>query len=326
MRTIHSNIVEYIRESGSILITSHEDPDGDSIGSQLALYRYINSLNKNVAIVDQGAISGKYKFLPNIDLIGKIEEYSGEKHFDLAIILECPELERVGRVADLIRKGMKLINIDHHPDNTGFGDVTLIDSRAAAVGEILTEFFLDISFRIDEETASLLYAAILTDTGRFRFDSTTRRTMEIAGQLVEFGANPRKICDNIYYSLTESTLRLTGTLFSQAGLFENGRICLISLDKKMLRDNCFDMADTDGMAEYTLYCKDVLVGGFLREIDGKATKVSLRSRDSINVSRLAHKYGGGGHFNASGYSVGLPIEVARERLLDDLKELVSDTI
>ncbi|UCD94109.1 MAG: bifunctional oligoribonuclease/PAP phosphatase NrnA [Candidatus Zixiibacteriota bacterium] len=321
-----SRISEYIRDAESILITGHVDPDGDLIGSQLALWRYISSLKKKVAVINEGRIPGKYDFLPCIDHYTEISEYKGDGKFDLAIVVECPSRGRCGRVASLIGRETRIINIDHHLDNEKYGEIVFHDGDASAVGEMLAEYFLSVEYKIDRDLATLLYVAILTDTGRFRFSSTTRRTMEIAGMLIELGAEPRRISDYIYYSFSEPSLRLVGRIFSGIEFFADGKICLISLDRETLKENQSESSDTEGMAEYTLFGRGVRVGGLLREIDSAQTKVSLRSRDSINVSTLAHKHGGGGHYNASGYIIALPMKEAREKLLEDLQEIVNDSV
>jgi phosphoesterase RecJ-like protein len=318
---IHSQIVEYFDRAESILITAHADPDGDSIGTQLALARYLKTLGKKVEVVNQGMLPDRLNDLPAIEMLTNIDDYKANTSFDLAVFLECSNPERAGSVVELISEGIKIINIDHHPDKTNFGDIVYVNSKAAAVGEMVTEFFMDIGFQIDADIARLLYTGILTDTGRFRFNSTTRRTMEIAGYLIECGADPRNICDDIYYSISPGALKLTGRLFLESRLFENDKICFISVDNKLI-DSCrASLSDTDGMAEFTLYIKGVVAGAMFRELDENNTKVSLRSRGAIDVGRLANKYSGGGHANASGCTINLPMRKAEEVLLSDLKEL-----
>jgi len=326
MKKIHNDIQELISGAASILISSHLDSDGDSLGSQLAMARYIDSLGEKCVIINHGAISEKYMFLPDIDRVLSIEKYDSDKKFDLAVILECPHTGRTGDVRHLIDADTQIINIDHHPDNSGYGDIIHVDPKASAVAEMLAEFFFDADFEIDQETATQLYTAILTDTGRFRFNSTTRRTMEIAGRLIELGADPRYISDNVYYSFTEATMRLIGRVFSNVNFFDNGNICLISLDSKTLKENSCNSADTEGMAEYTLFGKSVKVGGLLKEVGERKTKVSLRSRNRINVGLVAHKYGGGGHDNASGFHVDLPLAEAHQQVLADLKEIINGSV
>ncbi|MCX6826575.1 MAG: bifunctional oligoribonuclease/PAP phosphatase NrnA [candidate division Zixibacteria bacterium] len=325
-KEIYKEIAAQIKGSQSILITSHEDPDGDSIGSQLAMRRLAADLNKVAVIINHGLIPLKYRFLPEIEHITEIRQYNNINAFDLIIMLDCPTLERSGEVNILINKKQTIINIDHHPDNTVFGNINLIDSKASSVGEILCELFLHLKIRIDEISAAQLFAAILTDTGRFRYETTGQRTMEVAGHLIECGAHPREICDQIYYSISESTLRLTGQVLSGIEFFQEGKICLLRLNRTLLEANHSNLSETDGLTDYALFGKDVMVGALLREIDDRRTEVSLRSRGSLDVSRLAHKYGGGGHYNAAGFAVNLPLEQVDEKLLKDIRELINGSI
>ena len=322
-QTIYKEIYSAIRNAESILISSHEDPDGDSIGSQLAVRRMALALGKKVEVVNQGRIPAKYVFLPEISQIKDIKKYRDDSTFDLAIIIECPDLERSGEVTRLLHKDTLLINIDHHPDNSSFGQINLLDSRSSSVGEMLAEFFDEIDWKIDAETAVCLYTAVLTDTGRFRYNSTTRRTMEIAGRLIELGANPREICDRIYYTMPFSLIRLTGSALTNINFYENGKICLMQVDRKMLEQSQADYSELDGLADYTLFGQGVIVGGLIKEIDRGRTKVSLRSRGGIDVSKIAHKYGGGGHHNAAGFAVNMPIETVSEKLLSDVRKMVN---
>ena len=321
-----AELFEIIKSSQSVLISSHEEPDGDSIGSQLALLQLITNLGKNGLILNRGTIPFKYRFLPDIALINDITKYDGGMNFDLAIVLECPGLERTGGAEKLVTPETLIINIDHHPDNQDFGTVNYVDSEISSVGEMLAELFLEADIPIDQKTATWLYAAILTDTGRFRYGSTKRRTMEIAGRLIEAGANQRDICDNIYYSLPSSTLLLTGAVLSGISFFENGKICLLQLEQSTLEKNGADLSEADGLTDFSLFGHGVIVGGLLKEINGNRTKVSLRSRDSLDVSRLAHKYGGGGHHSAAGFMIELPLEAARKVVLEELKEIVNGSI
>jgi phosphoesterase RecJ-like protein len=322
MTGIFNEISKAIDDSKNILISSHMDPDGDSIGSMIAFYNYAQKIGKNAVMLNCGDIPDKYKFFPNIEKVTDIDDYTDSNAFDLAIMLECPTPERSGGAERYFNESIRIINIDHHPDNTGFGDIVYVDKDASSVGEMITDLFINIGYPIDVDTATVLFAAILTDTGRFRFENTGSKTMEMAGKLIEYGANPREISDNIYYSFPSRILRLTGMLLAGMELYEDGKICVMTMDNDMLNGNKYKSGDTEGMAELTLYDKNVLVGVFLRELEQSKTKVSLRSRNNYNVSKLAHKYCGGGHVNASGFTAELSIEAARKQLLDDLKELV----
>jgi bifunctional oligoribonuclease and PAP phosphatase NrnA len=300
----------------------HEEPDGDSIGSQLALARYIRASGKQVTIVNRGVIPAKYRFIPDSNLILAPSQLNIEDNFDLAIFVDCPRMERTGGILPRITDNTAIINIDHHPDNAAYGTVNLIDPSISSVGEILCDFFEDSEIIIDNNMAIALYVAIITDTGRFRYQSTTRRTMEVAGRLIEMGADPREICDKVYYSLLPGTLRMTGQVLSGIKFYENGKICLLQMERSNLIDNKLDIGETDGLTDYSLFGDGVVVGALLKEINAIKTKVSLRSRDSIDVSLLAHKYGGGGHRNAAGYTLELSLKSTEEKVLNDLKGLI----
>jgi len=326
MNSKFADIKKAIDSASSVLITSHKDPDGDSLGSMLAMYNYVTSLGKKAVALNDGEIPGKYKFFPGIEKVSNVDDYANDNTFDLNIILECPTIDRSGKVKKYVSADIKTINIDHHPDNIGYGEIIIVDAKASAVGEILTEYFIEIGYEIPSDSANLLYSAILTDTGRFRFESTTSKTLMTAGKLIEYGADPRNISDYIYYSIPSKVLKLTGKILSELNTYDNGKICLISLEKNMLNGSEYNASDTEGMAEFVMYDRTVQAGGFLREIEPSKTKVSLRSIRPYDVSSIAHKYGGGGHLNAAGYTIELPIAEVREKLLSELQELINGAV
>ncbi|MCP4705168.1 MAG: bifunctional oligoribonuclease/PAP phosphatase NrnA [candidate division Zixibacteria bacterium] len=325
----YNDIQKAVADSRSVLIFSHSAPDGDSIGSQLAFQNYILDCGKDVVIINDGAFPGLYKNLPDIEVIRDINNYSikeVEKKPDLIVVLDCSNLERLAKAQELIIDNIPIINIDHHPDNSEFGNINIVNSSSSSTSEILTEYFLGIDHTIDRKTASLLYTGILTDTGRFRFESTSRRTMELVGVLIERGANPRKICDDIYYSIPPSILKMTGKMLEDAEFYENGKICLMELNKENIKKHNASFGDFDGLAEYTLHTENALVGALLKELEDKNIKVSLRSKGNINVSKVAHIYGGGGHRNASGFVMKSSQKESRKKLLDNLKGLVDASV
>jgi len=325
-QTIYNEIIDKIKSSQKILIASHRDPDGDSIGSQLALYNFIGSLGKKADIFSLGEIPYKYRFLPGIDAVRQLTANNKEIEYDLAIILDCSDLHRIGEVEDLIGEDTFKIDIDHHPDNTGYGNLNLIRPEASSIGEILLEIFIEAEWDFDRDTAILLYTAILTDTGRFRFDSVSRRTMELAGLLLDKGVSPREITDKVYFSMPPSILKMTGELLSRIEFYEDNQICIMGLDKETIEKNKTALGDMEGLAEYTLYGENTRVGGLLKEQPDNKTKVSLRSRKNIDVSKLAQKHGGGGHVNASGCIFNMPYEQTRDKLVEELRELVNGTL
>ncbi len=317
---IQDEIYGLISNARKILVCGHDDPDGDSLGTMLGLRRYLLTLDKDVTVVRKGTIPYKYMFLPDIDNIVELENADGQH--DLVIFLECSNPSRAGDVSGLHALETKIINIDHHPDNTGYGDAVWQDVKASSVGEMMWEFMEHVGYDPDEACATQLYTAILTDTGRFRFHSTTRKTMETAGRMIEFGADPRTICDRVYFSLRPSTLKLTGLLLTDMEYHADDRVCFMFLTDDKIKTSAAAWDEVEGLVDYALFGEKTLVGGLLKERKAGLTKVSLRSRGKYDVSALAHKYNGGGHVNASGCEIRLPMKDAARQLLGDIKEML----
>jgi phosphoesterase RecJ-like protein len=307
-----------------VLVVSHVDPDGDSLGTQLAFSTYLKSLGKVVYLVREDRNPAKYEFLPGIDQIPHIRDIKDELDIDTVVSLECPTFSRAGDIVKKISDDLTIINIDHHQDNDNFGAVNWIDKEASSVGEMVYEMFEYFNYRIDNDTAVQLYTAILTDTGRFRFESTSARTMEIAGKLIEAGANPREICDKVFYNLQTATMKLIGYALSAAEFINGGKVCVISLPKEILYSSEFGKADSEGIAEYSLYGKDVTLGVVFKETENGSTRVSLRSRGEPNVAELAAGFGGGGHICAAGCSIEKPLTEARDEFLKKMNDQLND--
>ncbi len=305
-----------LKASRRILVASHIDPDGDAIGTQLAFAAYLEDLGKEVFLVRHGDIPHKYRFLSGVDRIPHFSEYeSSPPDIDTALILECPTVERIGQASQLLKPGISIVNIDHHFDNSYFGAVNWIDSKASSVGEMAYEYFQTVGFEISKSTAEQLYTAILTDTGRFRFSSTSPRTMEIAGKLIEAGVQPQRITDLVYFDVRSSTIKLVGKVLNSIEFLFDGRICILTQTRRMLEETGADASEAEGVVDYTLHSSGVIGGALLKENEGAHTRVSFRSKDGINVAEIAAKYGGGGHFNASGCTIPMPIEDARKEVI-----------
>ena len=313
-----------IESAKKLLVVSHIDPDGDALGTQLAFAAYLRSLGKEVTLVREDAIPERYEFLPGIERIRHIDDIKDSLDIDTVIALECPKLSRAGVVISSLRDDIKIINIDHHQDNDNYGQVQWIDKDASSVGEMVYELFESFRYQIDEKTAVLLFTAILTDTGRFRYESTTGRTLEIAGKLIEAGANPRDICDKVFYNLQPATIKLIGNVLSNAEFIDNGRTCLLSLPIQILESAEYGEAESEGIAEYSLYGKGVTLGVTFKERSRGTTRISLRSRGNPNVAKLAAEFGGGGHICAAGCSIDKPMSEAKKEFLNRLNEFQVD--
>jgi phosphoesterase RecJ-like protein len=303
-----------------VVVITHVDPDGDAIGTQLAFGDYLRGLGKTYALVRDAEIPRKYTFLPGVESIVPVANLNGDLRFDTVLVLECPNHLRMGQAARFLQDGVAVVNIDHHPDSRVEGDVDWIDTRASSVGEMAFEYFQAVGYEISPEMATQLYTAILTDTGRFRFESTSPRTLAVAGELVARGADPRSICDQVYFDLDAATMLLTARVLNSIRYFEDGRICVLSLTRDMMLETGASEGSTEGLVDYTLLTKGVLVGALLKEVDTDFTKVSLRSRGNINVAEIASELGGGGHANAAGGRLKMGIEDALAEIVRILGE------
>ncbi len=304
-------IRDFILKKDNILIVSHTVPDGDSIGSQMAVGNFLLSRGKKVMLVNQDEIPSRYRFL---DPRKRIKKSFEGFHPDLVLVLECSNLNRIGRLKDMIPKGSTIINIDHHPDNTLFGSINYLDPQASAIGEIIYDLLKSADYSFDLNTANALYASILTDTGRFSFSNTTARSLMICSELIQLGTDPKFVNDQLYFNHSEGCLKLLGNILGNLKLLGNGKYCFLSITYKLIRAFKVNPQDTEGFVDYTLFLEGVVVGAFFLETSQKVVRVSLRSNSSIDVGRIAKYFGGGGHRNASGFTLNEDFEDAKKKV------------
>jgi phosphoesterase RecJ-like protein len=321
-KEIRAEIIERIRRGGKVLIASHVNPDGDSIGSQLALYDLCHQLGAQPTIVSHDQVTSRYRFLSKYDLLEAYQKEKTYQDFDFAIVLEATELDRIGQVKKLLKPDTQIINIDHHPGNPAYGNINLIDESAAAAGVMIYLLFQEAGVEVSRDNADELFTAIVTDTGRFCFPNSNAEALEISARLIEAGAAPKSICEHLYSQYSEDQVRLLGELISHMELHHAGKTCFLVCSREVCSKYAPDASDMDGLVNYSLYTAGVQVGVLLREIEEKVTKVSLRSSDKIDVGALARRFNGGGHVNAAGCNIKLPLPEARAELLKNIGELV----
>ncbi|HXF48311.1 MAG TPA: bifunctional oligoribonuclease/PAP phosphatase NrnA [Verrucomicrobiae bacterium] len=317
-------VEKVLSQAKNILVTSHQDPDGDSVGSQMALIAYLVKKRKKVAAFNQGKMPSKYRFLDPKGVIQEAAEPLPDFVPDAAFVVECPSLRRIGCVQKLLRPETVIVNIDHHPRNEKFGQVNWLDAKASAVGEMIYDFLTAARFKITPGVAEALYTAILTDTGRFRYSSTHPRTLEICAHLMKLGANPQKITEEVYYRISPSDLRLVARVLEGMELHLDNRICFLSIDNRILAETGARFEDTEGIVDYSLFLREVQVGALFKELTPGKTKVSLRSQNGIDISPIAKAFGGGGHPNASGCALSLPMAEAKRTVLEKVSELLQN--
>ncbi len=311
-----------INSHKSFLLTSHIDPDGDSLGSLMAMYYSLVDRSKKACIMNQGAIPEKYRFMNPGNLI---INSAGKLPFEpeVIIVLECPSLDRIGFVKDLIPKSAFLINIDHHNDNDNYANINLIDSESSAVAEVLFFLFEEDCVAITPEIAKLLYAAISADTGRFRFGSTTSRCMEVASKLIERGANPKEISDHLYSGILPNTMQLLGLTLSSLKITSDGLIGYFIIKNDDVNKSGADLRNSEGFVDFILAVSGVQLGFLFKELSGDEVKISVRSQNGYDSALFASKFSGGGHTNAAGFSRKGQIDKVVSEVIENAREFVS---
>jgi len=309
-------VLQEIQARRHFLVTSHARPDGDAIGSTLALAQVLRKLGKTAEVILRDSVPVIYKPLPLADTIVNAAQVND--NYDAAIILECDSIQRT-RLQGL--EHCFLINIDHHASSKAFADVNWIDPSAVATAELVFRLAQAAQVKLTPEIATCLYTALLTNTGSFCYSGTNACTFELAKYLVEHGADPGKIAQSVYFSSPTSKMRLLGAALSR--LQRDGAVTWMSVTRHDLeRCGALD-EDCEGLVNYALGIAGVEVAVFFRELATERVRVSIRSKGAVDVAEIAGKFGGGGHECAGGFSTEGPIQAAVDLVLAELRGKVS---
>jgi phosphoesterase RecJ-like protein len=305
-------VLQEIEKRHSFLVTSHARPDGDAIGSTLALAQILRQMGKKAEVVLRDPVPVIYQPLPFSENI--INSSHGGGNYDAAIILECDSIQRT-RLQGL--EDHFLINIDHHSSAKPYANVNWIDASAVATAELIFRLAQTARVKLSPEIATCLYTAVLTDTGSFCYSPTNSCTFELAKILVEHGADPNQIAQNVYFSSPFSKMRLLGAALSR--LERDGAITWMSVTRQDMENFGALDEDCEGLVNYALSIAGVEVAVFFRELAKERVRISIRSKGEINVAEIAEKFGGGGHECAAGFSTEGPMPAATERVLRELR-------
>jgi len=310
-------IVDAIRARQRFVLSSHARPDGDSIGSQLAMAYALKALGKEVVAVNADPAPPPLMAFPAVPGIRIAKEAVGT--FDAAIIMECGDLSRTG-VRGLER--FFLINIDHHPGNTAYGQINWFDPAAAACGEMVFDLVLALGVPLSPEIATHVYLAILTDTGSFHYSNITPRTFEIARQCIVAGVDPVLVARNVYDSNNMGRLKLFGAVLSAMQIDQSGRIAIVYLDHEMARAAGGTYEDTEGLINLPLTVKEICAVVFFKEEEGETYRVSMRSKGEIDIGAVAKEFGGGGHMNAAGCTVTGGVDALQKVFVEKIERAI----
>ena len=296
--TTAAQVATEIRRRQRFVVASHARPDGDAIGSSLAMALALQRLGKQARVVSRDRVPPQMQVFPSVDSI-EVTDHVDDPG-DAVIVLECGDTQRTG-IAGL--DGGYVINIDHHPGNTMFGAMNWLDLSAAACGEMVFELIGALGVSLTPEIATHVYIAILTDTGAFHYSNITPRTFDICRQCVEAGVNAAAVARSIFDSNNLARLKLYGAVLHRMQLDPTGRIATVSVDQQLARECGGTYEDTEGLVNLPLTVKDIMAVAFFKENGPGDWRVSMRSKGAINVNAIAREFGGGGHTNASGCSV-----------------------
>lgn len=310
-------VVEALRGGSSFLVTSHVGPDGDALGSMLAMRELLFGLGKEtVELVHHDSTPLNYRWLPNVDVILRPEEVEGA--FDTVIVLDCALFDRVGSVQRVFPRKAKVIVIDHHLEEEPDGDVTFVDASYAAVGEILVELFLEAGVAFTEEAAVTSYVALATDTGGFRYSNTTPRTHRLAAHLVETGLDVAELSERLFDRMTLQKFNLLARVLSTTLLTAGGKVACLAVRKSDLEEVGATNEDIDGLINFARNVDTVDVACMFKEMGPTTTKLSLRARDGFNAADFCKRFGGGGHAAAAGATFNAPLEEVQSMVLREL--------
>ena len=303
-------VVAAVRGHDRFLVSTHENPDGDALGSLLAMHLALEQLGKDsVMYVDGPApLPGEYRFLALDDLRRALPPDHAER---VLVAVDCAQESRLAAPSELRARAPLTVDIDHHHDNTRFGEVNLIVPEASSTGELLVDLFRELGVQITPEIAEPLYTALVTDTGRFQYANTTPRALRVAADLIEAGADVHKVFQGVYESVQFAKLKLLARALERARVYEGGRIVVSYLLRADFPEVGAAEPYSEGIIDFLRAVEGAQLAALIREPPrdgGPARKVSMRSSvDEIDVSAIARKSGGGGHRQAAGFSSDLSI-------------------
>lgn len=314
-----------IKNSKNILLVSHINPDGDTLGSMCGLYSLIkDNLKKKCDMVAVSDVPVTYSFLPYVDEVKHISQYDLSREYDLVITIDVAAIDRCAEAEKLFKKAKNTINIDHHETNIGYAGINIIEPQAAATGEIILEIAEKLDWKISLETATNLYVAIVTDTGCFKFSNTTQRTMECGGKLISLGVNPSEIYQKCYESSSKDMVLFQSYCVNKAEFLNDDKIAYTIVYKKDLEKFNNQGEDfTDGLTEKLRAIRSTEVAFVVKELNSTTSKVSMRSK-TRDIAQVCSAFGGGGHKLAAGAVIKATPKKAVDMLLEEIKKKLYD--
>lgn len=318
-----NQIIRQLKNSNHVFLCSHINPDGDAIASVVAMGLSLASLQKETTLYNETPIPIIYRFLPSIKRI--VRHIDRQTIYDTAIVLDCGNLQRIGKAASFVSRIPVIINIDHHVSNTSFGDFRLIDFSACATVAIIYRLLKQMELSITKDIATLIYTGILTDTGSFRFSNTNKSAFAICKEMIDIGVDPYYVARNVYETFSPGYIKLLHKALGSIEISKNGKLSMIMLTQEMLDETGAQPEEINGLINYAKAINNVKIAVLIhRTSDTKGTKgkaqgrfrVSLRSDGTVDVAAFASSFGGGGHYRAAGFEIDSSIVDLKNRIFN----------
>ena len=316
-KEILRRIAEEIRAGHSFLISTHQNPEGDAIGSVLALSLALKGMGKEVQVLTQDPIPEILAFLPGAQEIIHQAPVSGQ--FDIGFALDCGDRERLGEEFSKVKGIGKIINIDHHVSNKNFGEINFVDPQASSTAEIIYDLIRAIPAPMTPAIAENIYTGVMTDTGSFHYSNTSPKTFAVARACLKAGVDPWKVAEQVYETQPLPRLRLLPRALGTLEVYGEGRISSVIVTQQMLGETGATAALTEDFINFPRSVKGVEVALLFREVTPQKYRVSLRSRGAVDVARIAVMFLGGGHPNAAGCTVEGSLSEVKAKVLEIVK-------
>ena len=324
LKEAYRKTVDLLRSSSTFLVTSHTDPDGDAVGCMLSISSVLRRLGKSCNVLCEDAIPPSYVFLKGADQVITAEDDPRAAACDVALVVDAATPDRIGWVSGVVGRCKTVVNIDHHRSNELFGDIDVVETEAGACGEIVYRVIRELGTGLEGDEAEALYVAILSDTGCFRFPSTTSETLRIAAHLLDLGVKPSQVATRIYWEKSLASLKILGDALASIEVTGGGMVATMDVTQAMYLRSGATNADTEGFANYPRSIDGVAIGVLIRETEKGQYRVSLRAAEGYDVDKVARAFGGGGHATAAGFRIEGDLESIKARIRDQISAQLND--
>ena len=316
-KQVPSQIIEALRQADNVLIVSHVFPDGDALGSQLALGEILESLGKKVYYYCEEFVSTMYEFMPGSEKLRN--DLPDIAPFDAAVAVDCGDRFRLGHEMDTLLQIHPFIVIDHHAGHRDFGNISWVEADRSSTAEMIFDLALALNVDISYNAAYCLYTAIVSDSGSFKYESTSAYTFHVASDLLDRGVKPAEVAGKLFDNYSVNRLRLLEKVLGSLMLYAEGQVAVLSATNEMFEASGANREETEEFINLPRALRSVKVAVLIKETLDGYIKVSLRAKGECDVSQVASKYGGGGHRNAAGYRVkDKPLTEVSEELRQEL--------